>query len=221
MEHHVLPAFRDHGVRYVQLARSGPLERDGVDVLSDSRHTERLVMAGVWTLADELERAGTVPQFAHGQRRCSQKFKGWPIDHWLRSELGEAAFRHVVGFNADERWRVSRDRSYATSQRSPEYPLVEWGWTRDDCVRYLQAVTGETWRKSCCTFCLMWNGAPTVRRPWSPSRGRSTRSWPGTTRPGVGCSSRPTSAGHPTPSMRTAAPSRTTCGSASSREPTP
>ena len=153
VEQHVLPAFRSHGVRFVQLARGGPLERDGVDVLSDSRHTERLVMAGAWTLADELERAGTVPQFAHGQRRCSAKFKGWPIDYWLRAELGDLAFRHVIGFNASERWRMERDTSYATAQRTPEYPLAPWGWSRDDCERYLAAMVGEPWAKSCCTFC--------------------------------------------------------------------
>lgn len=153
VEQHVLPAFRDHGIRYVQLARRGPLERHGIDVLSDSRSTEQLVMAGAWTLSDELERAGTVPQFAHGQRRCSQKFKGWPIDFWLRAELGDTPFRHVIGFNADERWRMTRDRAYATAQREPEYPLAAWGWTRTDCQRYLHAVTGERWPKSCCTFC--------------------------------------------------------------------
>lgn len=153
VERHVLPVFRDHGIRYLQLARGGPLERDGVDVLSDSRGTERLVMAGAWTLADELERAGTVPQFAHGQRRCSQKFKGWPIDLWLRAELGDAPFRHVIGFNADERWRMERDTSYASAQRAPEYPLAAWGWTRADCERYLHTLTGEWWPKSCCTFC--------------------------------------------------------------------
>jgi hypothetical protein len=153
VEEHVLPAFRDHGIRYVQLARGGPLERDGVDVLSDSRSTERLVMAGAWTLADELELAGTVPQFAHGQRRCSQKFKGWPIDFWLRAELGHSSFRHVIGFNAGERWRMERDASYATALRAPEYPLAAWGWDRKACERYLHAVTGEWWPKSCCTFC--------------------------------------------------------------------
>lgn len=153
VEQHVLPAFRDHGIRYVQLARGGPLERDGVDVLSDSRRTERLVMAGAWTLADELERAGTVPQFAHGQRRCSQKFKGWPIDYWLRAELGDTAFRHAIGFNAGERWRMDRDTSYATAQRVPEYPPAAWGWGRDVCERYLAAAVGEPWPKSCCTFC--------------------------------------------------------------------
>lgn len=153
VEQHVLPVFADYGIRFVQVARRGPLERDGVDVLSDSRRTERLVTAGAWTLSDELERAGTVPQFAHGQRRCSQKFKGWPIDTWLGAELGESPFRHVIGFNADERWRMQRDSSYGTAHRAPEYPLAKWGWNRADCERYLAAVVGEPWPKSCCTFC--------------------------------------------------------------------
>ena len=72
---------------------------------------------------------------------------------WLRGEVGEDHFRHVMGFNADEERRVLKDRSFSTSTRHSEYPLVTWGWGREACEDYIEQVTGVRWQKSCCTFC--------------------------------------------------------------------
>lgn len=151
---HVLPLLNDHGVRYVQIARNGPTQAEGITVLSDSRTTYQVHYAGVWKLSDELMGAGTVPQFAAGRRTCSVKFKGWPLDTWLDDEMGTRSFRHAMGFNADEGFRVDRDRSYSTEDRPSEYPLMEWGWDRATCVSYIARHTGVArWPKSCCTFC--------------------------------------------------------------------
>lgn len=62
--------LREHGVRFVQLSRSGHLKADGITVLDDSRHPETPFARGPWTLWDELESVGTVPQQA-GTRKCS------------------------------------------------------------------------------------------------------------------------------------------------------
>ncbi|MFI7405945.1 hypothetical protein ACIBW9_36685 [Streptomyces sp. NPDC049541] len=69
-EEFMLPLLRSHGVRFVQLARAGHLKADGITVLDDSRHPEQLFARGLWTLWDELESVGTVPQQA-GVRKCS------------------------------------------------------------------------------------------------------------------------------------------------------
>jgi hypothetical protein len=78
-EKHILPLFREHGVRFVQVARKGHLEEDGIVILDDSRATERLYMAGAYTLTQELEAAGTVPQYG-SEHRCSLKFKAFVIE---------------------------------------------------------------------------------------------------------------------------------------------
>ena len=81
MEQHVLPLLREHGVRYVQVARGGRSDRDGVVVLDDSRAPSMVHLSGGgWSLMDELTLAGTVPQFRSGARKCSLKFKGWPTE---------------------------------------------------------------------------------------------------------------------------------------------
>jgi hypothetical protein len=70
-EKYILPLFRQYGIRFVQVARKGHLEKDGIVILDDSRATERLYMAGAYTLTQELESAGTVPQCGSEHRhRC-------------------------------------------------------------------------------------------------------------------------------------------------------
>ncbi|MFL5335963.1 MAG: hypothetical protein ACJ8H8_22995, partial [Geminicoccaceae bacterium] len=82
-----LPALAAHGVRYVQVARSGPEAADGWSVLDDSTTPSRLfIEGGRWKLSDELKAGGTVPQYAN--RRCSIKFKGWVLDRWIAQHLG-------------------------------------------------------------------------------------------------------------------------------------
>jgi hypothetical protein len=76
-EQHLLPRMRAHRVRYVQVARAGHLEADGIIVLSDTREPFTVHIQGVYTLAEELRSAGTVPQFS-GDRICSLK------KYWVR-----------------------------------------------------------------------------------------------------------------------------------------
>lgn len=174
IETHVLPLLRRDNVRYVQVARRGHSQSDGIAVLSDTRQPERLFLEGEYKLSDELRAAGTVPQFG-GEHICSLKFKAWVIEQWLGQHLTQPA-RHAFGynasetkrvakseaavakriafgFNAEERKRVAKAARYDTPVRQGFYPLVEWGWTREDCVAYLWKCLGILWRKSACVQC--------------------------------------------------------------------
>lgn len=180
VERHVLPRMRAHHIRYVQVARAGHLEADGIIVLSDTREPRKVHLDGAYKLSQELRAAGTVPQFA-GEHRCSLKFKAWVIERWLEREMAGEDYRHVFGYNAEEHKRIekserafadrepvrvafgfnseeanriSKAQKYDTSWRRGWYPLAhEWGWNRDDCARYLKEVTGEDWPKSACIYC--------------------------------------------------------------------
>ncbi len=79
VEAHILPRLRQNSVRYVQLARRGHLEAEGITVLSDTSQPEHLLIKGDYKLSDELRSAGTVPQFG-GEHICSLKFKAWVIE---------------------------------------------------------------------------------------------------------------------------------------------
>ncbi|CAL9670817.1 hypothetical protein SUDANB15_07387 (plasmid) [Streptomyces sp. enrichment culture] len=50
VEEFMLPLLREHGVRFVQLSRSGQPKAAGITVLDDSRRPERLFARGPWTL---------------------------------------------------------------------------------------------------------------------------------------------------------------------------
>jgi hypothetical protein len=67
-------------------------------------------------------------------------------------------FRHVMGFNADEGFRVERDKSYSTEDRHSEYPLMAWGWSREKCEAYIFEKLGVHWPKSCCKWCPFTQG---------------------------------------------------------------
>ena len=166
VEKHILPRLRAKHFRYVQLARGGASDEAGIAVLDDTRSPRRVYTeGGPRPLSDELLHAGTVPLVRKGGRRCSIKYKGWVIDTWLRKEFGDGKFRQIIGFNADEQFRVERDQSYTTEAagskkariplpgRRPEYPLAEWRWGREKVESYVKEVAGEAWAKSCCVFC--------------------------------------------------------------------
>lgn len=123
VEEFMLPLLREHGVRFVQLARNGHLKADGFTVLDDSRHPERLSTRGPWTLWDDLESVGTVPQQA-GTRKCSLWAKGDVGDWWLTQVFGGRPFRQIMGFNADEVGRRFRDETASKLPgRTGVYPL--------------------------------------------------------------------------------------------------
>lgn len=180
-EMHILPRLRQRRVRFVQVARAGHLEADGIVVLSDTREPNELYIGGAYTLYEELREAGTVPQFS-GARRCSLKFKAWVIETWLAQQMEEEPFRHAFGFNAEEQARIAKSEAalaerivepvrvafgfncdeqarivkaiqYDTPQRQGWYPLAEWGWSRARCSEYLQSITGTVWEKSACIYC--------------------------------------------------------------------
>jgi hypothetical protein len=120
---------------------------------------------------------GTVPQFG-GVHRCSLKAKVFPIESWLRDYYPYPAFhafgynaaetkrveksiaaearRVAFGFNVNEQKRIERTRLYDSPLRTSIFPLVEWGWTREDCLDYyhhLKQQLGVLWKKSACVYC--------------------------------------------------------------------
>ena len=166
--------MREHGIRYVQLARHGHLEAAGITVLEDSSSPSQVYQQGDYRLSDELRSNGTVPQFG-GEHRCSLKFKAFVIETRLRqhqtgpvrhafgynateprrvAECQSATARRVAfGFNREEQTRIERTIRYDSSARESFFPLVEWGWNREDCLAYLKAVFGIIWQKSACVEC--------------------------------------------------------------------
>ncbi len=105
----------------------------------------------------------------------SLKFKAFVIESWLQQNVYPESVRHTFGYNADELGRVAKsDEAIATiifgfnsdelvrvekgliynrPYRIGHYPLVEWGWDRQDCILYIKDATGILWKKSACVYC--------------------------------------------------------------------
>ena len=56
VEQHVLPRMREHDIRYVQVARAGHLEEDGIVVLDDSREPRTVNIEGAYMLTRKEKR---------------------------------------------------------------------------------------------------------------------------------------------------------------------
>lgn len=151
----VLPRLREHSIRFIQVARSQRKTTragGGVTVLDDSRHPCALHAAGAYTLGDEMLSAATFPQ-RRGSRICSVHSKGDALDPVIARITKGNSYRHIIGFEANEVSRAQKDRLHNTERRTGEYPLQEWGWTREHCHRFLLDALNQSVPKSCCGFC--------------------------------------------------------------------
>ena len=114
------------------------------------------------TLEDECLQSCSLPSIAYGFKRCSLKHKIGPQEKFCNHyppcrRTWEAGKRVVkfIGYDAGEGYRSDKvllgdlaDRKY-----SKWYPLMEWGWTRDDCIRQIEAAGLPQPGKSSCFFC--------------------------------------------------------------------
>jgi hypothetical protein len=99
---------------------------------------------------------------------------GYTCEERGRIAKSEYAFaeRIAFGFNIDEKNRVERSCEYNTFTREAFYPLLEWGWSREDCLDYLESLFGIRWKKSACVYCpfLALTGAAVDRHLEHPQQ---------------------------------------------------
>lgn len=157
VETHLFPLLRRHRIRVVQVARTHrtKTEAGGLHyaVISDTREPVTCHTEGLYRLSQEMFDGGTVPQTG-GSRICSIHSKGEVIDWWVGGYTQGRPFTHVMGFELGELGRRDKDRLMGTVPgREPEYPLIEWGWFREDAIAYIRDHLGVTWEKSACTQC--------------------------------------------------------------------
>ncbi|MGC0380006.1 hypothetical protein [Streptomyces sp. SAI-129] len=160
VENHVLPLLREKGIRYTQVARAGRPDSAGVEVLSDTKNPGKVFSQGPWTLMDELEENGTVPQYAGGHV-CSQKHKAWTIDRLQLERASGQTVGKLFGYNADEykravkanKFQAKRNKKAGYETFALDYPLLRLGWGREDVQGYVKDRLGIDMSKSYCPVC--------------------------------------------------------------------
>lgn len=100
----------------------------------------------------------TLPSIAFGYKSCSQKWKREPMDAWLRNLPSTVAqwaqgrpIVRLIGYDAGEPQRLANLRD--TDRELFRFPLVEWGWYREQCVAAIVAAGLPVPPKSACFFC--------------------------------------------------------------------
>jgi hypothetical protein len=117
----------------------------------------------VQTLEENCLEKKMLPSLAYGFKSCSQKFKVQPQDKFVNNWPPAAAawkrgeqITKLIGYDAGEERRA---KNYSDEKYLFRYPLIEWGWYREECVAAIGAAGLPLPGKSACFFC------PASRKP--------------------------------------------------------
>lgn len=114
------------------------------------------------TLEQECLRSQTLPSLAYGFKKCSLKHKLGPQEKFCNNDplcrevwaRGERVVK-FIGFDADEEQR--RDHAIVYDMQNKkyrnEYPLIDWGWGREECIAAIEQEGLPLPGKSSCFFC--------------------------------------------------------------------
>lgn len=139
-------AFRDTFAVWLKGQTAAPF----VTVRANSKHDS--------LEAETLNHHG-LPSKAFGYSKCSMRWKvepqsvflnNWPParEAWASGEI----ITKLVGFDADESRRAMKKQDEPHKYRN-RYPLIEWGWGRDECAAAIARAGLPVPLKSSCFFC--------------------------------------------------------------------
>jgi 3'-phosphoadenosine 5'-phosphosulfate sulfotransferase (PAPS reductase)/FAD synthetase len=109
------------------------------------------------SLEEECLRLGYMPSRAYGYSTCADKWKidpfKWWAAQWAPAQLAWAAgtlVQRAIGFEFGEEERMTEagDKGF-----TKVYPLIDWKWDRDECVRRIHAESLPIPPKSACFYC--------------------------------------------------------------------
>lgn len=112
------------------------------------------------TLMEDLERDSRTINIpvrmsngAPGNRNCTNAFKIRVVGKWLKAHGAskDNPATVAIGISTDEIHRANSKR--VEPYERPVYPLLDLGWSRQDCLRYIEAILGKVPPKSSCYFC--------------------------------------------------------------------
>lgn len=142
-----------------------PSTYDLVDRMSDwcEEHglpriiTVRATQKTYQNLEDNCLKQKMLPSLAYGFKSCSHKYKKQPQEKWANNwqearitwDMGGKITKFLgIDIGETRRAKIPEDAKYRY-----RYPLIEWGWDRDDCLKAIDraGITGVG--RSACFFC--------------------------------------------------------------------
>jgi 3'-phosphoadenosine 5'-phosphosulfate sulfotransferase (PAPS reductase)/FAD synthetase len=141
----------------------------GLGVTTVSRPSVIPGKVGYRSLSENCVTNETLPSEAFGFGGCSVKWKHEPMDRflrgskrperagWLRENGYDGRPLRLIGYDATEAVgngkRAKNSQIASDEQNLYRYPLVEWGWTRQDCEAAIAAEGLPVVVKSACFLC--------------------------------------------------------------------
>jgi len=113
--------------------------------LKDHGMPESITVSNLPTLEADCLTRGALPSVAYGFKSCSDRWKIRPQNKYLK-EHGIKVTQRLIGFDADEPQR-------AKEIEGNRYPLLEWDWGRDECIKAIKDAGLPSPGKSSCYFC--------------------------------------------------------------------
>ena len=110
------------------------------------------------TLEQDCLEQHSLPSVAYGFKTCSQKYKIAPqekvLNHWEPAvqawKRGEKVVK-LIGYDAGEAHRATRYQG--DDKYTLRFPLIEWGWGREECIAAIARAGLPQPGKSACFFC--------------------------------------------------------------------
>ena len=114
----------------------------------------------VYTLEKDCLKNECLPSIAYGFKRCSDHFKIRPQHSFVREwkpavdvwASGEKVVKYI-GYDAGETRRKDNADRKVDNKYEYKYPLIDWGWEREECLDAIKAAGLELPPKSACFFC--------------------------------------------------------------------
>ena len=105
------------------------------------------------TITDWVLDSGSLPTMVGAKHICSARFKGKVIAQGVKSSFpADEKITYLIGIEADEGARSERFQKPEDDTAEYEYPLIDKGMTRQDCLDLI-ASFGLEIPKSSCVFC--------------------------------------------------------------------
>ena len=136
------------------------LDAHGLPVITTVYYTDK--NGDRLTLEDECLRRNMLPSIAYGHKKCSDKHKIRPQDKYCNNydpckavwAAGQKVNKYI-GYDAGETRRVQHAAPFDAADKKyiKHYPLLSWGWHREDCATVIEWAGLPHPGKSSCFFC--------------------------------------------------------------------
>ena len=134
----------------------------GDNLLKEENSTkQRFVSIPAYTAPDDAKKATGITR-----RQCTSEYKIIVIDKTIREDLlglkkyqrwpKNIIVHNYFGISADEARRsknIIKTYKVFNGKKFPHFPLLEFNWTRADCIEYLKEHVPHDVPRSACVFC--------------------------------------------------------------------